>query len=492
VLISIFENILNLGQNRKRTTFVLHSIDVTFHIPSMQYHKFLPFLCLLVACKTTKYTDAPKPPEQYDAITDPVPVPSTLTIPVNISVDDLLRSLNTRLSGSALYEDYSYEDNGRDGLMMNAWKSQDLSLFFSGNTVKYRVPLKLWIKKELLLGAAAEAEGELALNFKTTFNINPDWSLRTQTEVEWHEWLSRPVLRTGIGNISVETIANLALNRSKKTLSRTLDQYVSQQINLRPYVQEAWEAIQQPVLLDEEYRMWSKTTPLSIGLTPITTYGDALRTKIAVECLNDVSFGEKPSFRENSTLPNLKLLDEAPDDFQMRFATDVPFGEAERIAKNMMIGQVFESGKNKVRVEDIALWGNNDRVVVKSKLSGSFNGNIFFIGRPAYNPDKNQIEVKDLDFHVDTRSFLLRSAAWIFQGTMKKKMAQSMTFPLEQNINEVKASVQQTLGNYQIQPGVTLRGTLDSVAVEETRVTRTGIRVMLFSTGKLNVDVKGL
>ncbi|MDX1912453.1 MAG: DUF4403 family protein [Saprospiraceae bacterium] len=458
----------------------------------MQLHKFLPLMCLLAFCKSAGYTDAPNPGEQYNATEDPAPVPSTLTIPVNISVDDLIRSLNTRLSGAALYEDYNFSDNGNDGLMMNAWKSQDLTMFMSGNTVKYRVPLKLWMKKQLLLGATAEAEGELALNFKTTFNINPDWSLRTFTEVEWHEWISRPVLKTGIGDINVETIANLALNRSKKTLSQTLDQYVSQQISLRPYVQEAWEAIQQPVLLDENYRMWSKTTPLSIGMTPLRTYNNTLSTKIAVECLNDVSFGEKPAFRENSTLPDLRLLDEAPDDFQMHFATDIPFQEAERLAKNSMIGQVFESGKKKVKVEDLALWGNNDRVVVNTRLSGSFKGNIYFIGRPAFNAEKNQIEVKDLDFHVDTRNFLLRSASWIFQGTIKKKMAQSMVFPLAQQIAETKNSLQQTLANYPIQPGITLHGALDSIAVQDTRVTPTGIRVLLFSSGRVNVDVKGL
>lgn len=458
----------------------------------MRFRYLFPLMCLLHSCTTAKYTNAPQPAEQYTPTADPAPVPSTLSIPVSIPVDEILRSLNTRLNGRALFEDYSFEDNGHDGLMMNAWKSQDITLFFSGNTVKYRVPLKLWMKKELVLGAAAEAEGELALNFKTSFGINPDWSLSTQTEVEWHEWLSRPVLKTGIGNISVETIANLALNRSKKTLSKTLDQFVSQQISLKPYVQEAWEAIQQPVLLDSTYRMWSKTTPLSIGITPLVTYNNALQTKIAVECLNDVSFGEKPSFRENSSLPNLTLLTEAPDDFQMRFATDVPFAEAERLAKNMMVGQVFESGKKKVKVEDLTLWGNNDRMVVNTKLSGSFNGQIYFIGRPEFNPEKNQIEVKDLDFHIDTRNFLLRSASWIFQGTIKKKMAQSMTFPLEQQISEVKNSVQQSLLNYPIQPGVTLHGVLDSVAVQDTRVTPTGLRVNLFSTGRVNVDVKGL
>lgn len=71
-------------------------------------------------------------------------------------------------------------------------------------------------------------------------------------------------------------------------------------------------------------------------------------------------------------------------------------------------------------------------------------------------------------------------------------MIASMVFPLGQNIAEVKNSVQQSLSNYQIQPGITLYGALDSVAVQDTRVTPTGIRVNLFSTGKVNVDVKGL
>ncbi len=445
------------------------------------------FLC----CKTTAPTNAPKPAEQYNTEIE-TPLISTLTIPVNISVDDLVRSLNARLSGRALYEDYSYTDNGNDGLMMNAWKSQDISLFFSGNTIKYRLPLKLWIKKDLFMGTAAEAEGELALNFKTTFSINPDWSISTQTDVEYHEWISRPVLKTGLGNISVETLANLALNRSKKTLSQTLDQFVSQQINLRPYLQEAWTAIQEPILMDSLYEMWVKTTPVGIAMTPITTYNNAIRAKIAVDCLNDVTFGQKPYFRENSNLPNLRMIQEAPDDYQVRIATDVPFPEAERLAKNMMIGQVFESGKKKVKVEDIQLWGNNDKVVVNTRLSGSFKGNIYFIGRPEFNPLKNQIEIKDLDFQVDTRNFLYRSASWIFQGPIKNQMKKAMTFPMEENIRALKASVQESLNYYEIQPGVVLTGTVDSVTVENTRVTPTSIRVNLFSKGKVNVDVRGL
>ncbi|MBK8425867.1 MAG: DUF4403 family protein [Lewinellaceae bacterium] len=56
----------------------------------------------------------------------------------------------------------------------------------------------------------------------------------------------------------------------------------------------------------------------------------------------------------------------------------------------------------------------------------------------------------------------------------------------------MKTSVQESLNYYEIQPGVVLTGTVDSVTVENTRVTPTSIRVNLFSKGKVNVDVKGL
>ncbi|MFN5237534.1 MAG: DUF4403 family protein, partial [Bacteroidota bacterium] len=424
----------------------------------------------------------PKPQESYNKYED-TPLLSYLTIPVLITVDDLVYSLNKSTSGEALYEDFSYSDNNNDGLMLSIWKSKNISLSFYGNTIKYRIPLKIWVKKDLLFGAAAEAEGELALNFKTTYRLNTDWTITTQTEVEWHEWLTRPVLKTGLGSISVETIANVALNRSKRALAQALDEYVSQEINLRPYVQSAWNAIQEPVLLDEQYQMWTKTTPLSISMTPIQTVGNAIQAKIAIECMNDVTFGKQPAFRSNSILPGLTLVDDVPEEFMMQFAAEVPFPEAERLAREAMAGQTFESGKKKVKIEDVRLWGSDDKVVVNTRLSGSFNGEIYFIGKPEFNPIDNSLEVKDLDFHVDTRNTLLRSASWLFKGSIRKKMASAMTFPLAENIGAVRSSAQEALTNYEIQPGILLNGRLDSVGVQQVRVTPAGIRADLFSKG---------
>lgn len=447
------------------------------------------FISLIFSfCKTSKMTNAPKPEESYFSENDSI-VKSNLTIPINIALSDLVKSINQKVTG-VLYEDYSFKDNGGDGLMLKIMKAQDISIFLSSNTLKYRVPLSIWMKKELLVGAV-DAAGDLELNFKTDFQIRPDWTIGTVTYLEYHKWLKKPVIKTGLGDIGIEGIANLFISRAQTNLTQSIDKMVAEELNLRPQVQALWEGIQTPNLLSEEYRMWVKTTPLSIAMTPLETSWDHIRTKISVECFNDVTFGEAPKFRQNSKLPELRIFDRVEDDFKMLFDTEVSFTEAERLANNMMVGQIFGEGKKKVRIEKLELFGAGDKVVVNTQLSGAFRGKIYFTGKPKFNTTKNQIEMDDLDFHLETRNFLHRSASWLLKGVLKNQMKKAMVFPLDENIKELKASVQETLNRYEIQPGMVLAGTINDIKVVKTTVQKEGFVVRLFSQGNVKLDVEG-
>lgn len=439
-------------------------------------------------CKSAKITNAPKPNESYSHMTDTPPL-STISIPVSISVDDMNKTINNSLP-YVLYDDNSFSG---DNLMVRVTRSNKrIELNMSGNTLKYNVPVRMWIKQNLLVGSA-EAEGELNLGMRTTYQINSDWTLRTQTSVDYHEWLQKPVLRTGFGNVNIESLANIAVNQSKSYITREIDKYVSERFSFRQYVEEAWNALQAPILLDPTYQMWVKTTPQTIGMTPIQADFRAMQAKIGVECINEVTFGEKPAFRQNANLPNLTFLPEnTPDEFSARIIADVPFPEAERLAKQFVLGQEFTSGKYKVKVDDLKIWGNNDKLVVNTLLSGSFNGNIYFTGKPVYNKEKNQIEVSDLDFHLDTKNFLHQSAAWMFSGPIKNQMRKAMAFPLTENIEFAKQMAQQTLSHYEIQPGIVLTGNINDISVNDTKVTPQGILVYILTTGTVRVDVKGL
>ena len=296
-------------------------------------------------------------------------------------------------------------------------------------------------------------------------------------------------MKTGLGKVSIESIANIFLNRYKNYLAKVIDETVASEMSLRPYMEQAWVALQEPTLLDEEYKMWVKTTPVSVGITPLETTYRSIKAKIGVECYNEVSFGEKPFFMKNADLPTLRRINEPPENFEMHFKTTIPFEEAERLTNEVMAGTSYTAGKKKVTIENIRLWGNGDNIVVDSELSGSYKGHIYFTGKPVFNPEKNQVEVINLDFHTETKNVLIKSAGWLFKGPIKKRMAAAMAYPVKEDIEYLKTSAEESLKDYSLYPGITLNGQIDEVGIERTLVQPNGIQVDLFANGKLVVNV---
>lgn len=444
---------------------------------------------MLADCSTSNRASAPHPGEQYRTLPADALVLSDITIPIALSVYDLLKALNERMQG-LLYEDNSFTDNGNDGLMLRLWRTRPFEMEVSSQSIRYRAPLKIWVKQQVFWGAV-EAEGELQLGLKTNFRLLPDWSLHTQTTVEFYEWLSDPVLKTALGSVNIQPLANLMLAQSRTTLTQSLDRFISQQLSLRSYAQAAWEALQTPLLLDSAQQLWVKTTPISIGMTPLLAVGDELRAVITVECYSEAILGRRPNFRTNTNLPNLRLLSEVPNGFHLRLMAEVPFAEAERIARSMVVGQSFSSGKKQVTVQNLRLWGNGDRLVVNTRLTGAFNGDIYLIGKPIPNLNKNCIEVAELEFHAETRNLLHRTAAWLFSSAFRRRIGEALVFPLEEDFRAMRTSAQQVLEHYVIQPGIVLTGTVDTVAVERTLITPNGIRADLYSKGRLQINIRG-
>ncbi|MEK7254359.1 MAG: DUF4403 family protein, partial [Bacteroidota bacterium] len=129
-----------------------------------------PLLLLLIfwACKSPQPA---RPEEFYDAV-NLEPEPSVIHIPIKIYKSELQQSINQQL-GDVLYEDKNLSD---DGLMLKATRRENVTLEIDNQQIKYRVPLNLWVKKDLTL-TDVEAEDSLALEFSTRYNIKPDWSL---------------------------------------------------------------------------------------------------------------------------------------------------------------------------------------------------------------------------------------------------------------------------------------------------------------------------
>ena len=352
------------------------------------------------------------------------------------------------------------------------------------------MPLDLWIKKKLFLGSA-EAEGSLALDFKTSFQINTDWNFDTQTEIENYEWLQKPVLKLGFADLPIKFIANIVLDKLRATLATAIDENIQTSFNLREQMDTAWNSLQDPIYLSEEYETWLLFNPEKLEMSELTSENNSLEATIVITSTPRIILGEKPLVQFKRRLPNFTVIDRVGDDFLFEFETSISFAEAERISKENMIGETYNSGRRSVTVRDIELWGKGNKLVVNTLLEGNYNGNLYFIGEPKYNARRNKIEMEKVDFEFTSQRFLLKSASWLFKGTLKKMVQDNLDFYLDENLEEIQKMIQEQLDDYEVSKGTFINGNLAELSISHVYIAPDGIHVRVGLTGKVNVDVKG-
>lgn len=413
---------------------------------------------------------------------------SNLNIPIKVSMKELEQSINKQLEGT-IYEDSDIKDG--DNMMVRAVKKEDIRLSVDSQAIKYKLPLGLWIMYDIGI-SNVEAEADISMDFKTEFKINEDWTIETITEIEDYTWLKKPKIRMAGVSVPVGGIASLVLRRSKTQIAKSIDDLVAQNLNLKELMEDAWKQMFKPFLVSEEYNTWLIVNPQQLGMTEMQLNADTLSSTVVVQSKPEVRLGLKPSERSVDPLPPFQYSEEAADNFEIHLRTEVTYEEAERLAKEQLLGETFSQGSRSVTIEGIELYGSGEELVVNTQLTGSYNGSVFMTGKPVYNRRKNAIDIKDLKFTLETKSFLIKSASWLLKSTIKKKIQENMDFLLDYNLTEMKNQFQEQLKEYKAAEGVLIKGNLEELNIENAYLTSESMKVDVALRGNLNVLVTGL
>ena len=436
----------------------------------------------LIACKSSRPLE--RPVERYEELA--TPIPSVVNIPVSIDLIELERTLNQQLP-PVLYEDNDLNDGDR--MMLRALKQGDIRLRIDSQKVKYQIPLLLWVRYDAGI-TNVEANGEIELDMTTEFNINPDWSFSTKTDLVNHRWLREPNLRMGMMSLPVGSVMNVVLRNGRHYLTDLIDEQVRESLRLEGLIGSVWKQMYDPMLLAEQYNTWLTVNPKRLAMTPLRTEGNSISTTIVVESMPEIKVGARPNrLTVAPPLPPLQFVNQGRDDFLINLTTEVSYAEAERLAREQLRGETFESGKYAVTVEDIEIYGSGNNLVVNTSLSGSYNGSVYLAGEPVYNPRKNSIEVEDLDFTLETKNFLHRSGSWLLRGTIRRKIEENMQFLLDYNLEDMKQQIQQQLDAYQLTEGVVLNGRLRELTIRNVYLTPQAVMVNVGMTGGVNLRV---
>lgn len=424
--------------------------------------------------------------------------PSFINLPITVKLKDIENQTNALLNG-LIYKDDNVED---DNIEMQVWKLAPITIEStnekSRDRIKTTLPLKVLVKYRIgtkTLGTSFYKTQEFNLNGIITLMSDvslSNWKLNTETELSSLEWNESPTATIFGKNIPVTYLINPAIKLFKTKIEQKIDEAVGKSMDFKPTVLTALEAVSVPFKMNDDYESWLRIVPLEIYSTASKLKKDQFLLQMGMKCNMETLVGQQPESKFDLNKIILKTVTKIPNQISANIVAVSTYNDASQVMKKNFEGQEFISGNKKVKVQDVAIWHKNGKIVIALDLSGSVNGKIYLSGFPQYDENSKEIYFQDLDYVLDTKNKLMRSANWLVQGLVLRKIKQNCRYSIQANLDEGKKTMMSYLRNYSPMPGVFVNGKMENIQFRKVQLTNNAIIASITVNGEVNISIDGL
>ena len=424
--------------------------------------------------------------------------PSFINLPITIKLKDIENKTNSLLNG-VIYEDNTIED---DNIEIKIWKLAPIIIENSNKDangkIKTILPLKAIIKYRIgtkKLGVDLYSTKEFNLNGVVTLvsEVNlVNWKLNTKTKLESLDWNESPTMVVFGKNMPVTYLINSSIALFKSKIEQKIDESIDKSMDFKPNVLNALEKISTPFELSKQFESWLRITPLEIYATNALLKDQSILIDMGLKCNMETLIGQKPEPKFNASNIILKPVTKIQNQISANIAAVSNYTEASKIISKNFAGQEFGSGKKKIKVQNVTIWHKNGKLVIDLDVLGSINGSIYLTGVPKYNEATKEIYFDQMDYVLNTKGLLTKTANWLLQGVILKKIQESCRYSIKENLDEGKKSLLPYLNNYSPMKGVFVNGTMNDFEFEKVELTNNAIIAFITTTGKMNVKIDGM
>ncbi len=455
---------------------------------------FLLVLTLFSSCATTSKITALKP-EPDDA--SPLVyenTPSFINIPIAIKLKDIENQTNKFMTG-LIFEDNKIED---DDIEMKIWKLAPISIENLNGKIKTVLPLKATIKYRIgtdKLGIALYSTQEFNLNGNITLMSDvalSNWKLNTKTEFKSLDWNESPTAIVMGKSIPITYLINPTVKLFKSKIERTIDDAIEKSMDFKPNALDALEKICTPFQMNEAFESWLRIVPIELYATDAKFKKETITLEMGLKCNMETLIGQKPVSKFDRNKIVLKSVTQMPDKISANIVAVSSYQDASKIISKNFAGQEYGNGSKKVTVQNVSIWHKNGKMVIALEMLGSINGTVYLTGVPQFNETTKEIYFDQLDYVLDTKSKLLKTANWLAQGMVLRKIQESCRYSIQPNLEEGKQSMMNYLKNYSPMPGVFVNGKIDDVQFQKIQLTNKAIIAFIKVNGNVKVAVDGI
>ncbi|RTY84214.1 DUF4403 family protein [Flavobacterium sp. LS1P28] len=455
-------------------------------------------IILFFSCSSTNQIEALKP--EPDDATPLVyeNTPSFINLPISIKLKEIQNQTNTLMNG-LIYEDNNIND---DGIEMKVWKLAPISIVNdpenSGEKIKTILPLKAVVKYRIgtkKMGIELYDTREFNLNGVITLVSEislTNWKLNTTTQLQSLDWNESPTMRVFGKNVPVTYLINPAIQLFKSKIENKIDAAIAKSMDFKPNVLAALEKICTPFQMSTTYNSWLRIVPIEIYSTNAQLKKDTFVLQMGMKCNMETIIGQEPDSKFDASKIILKPVTKIPEAITANIIAVSTYQEASKIMTKNFAGQEFSSGSKKVKVQNVAIWHKTGKMIIALEITGSVNGTLYLSGLPKYNEQTKEIYFDQLTYALDTKNKLMRTASWLAQGFVLRKMEQSCRYSLIPNLEEGQKNILPYLKNYSPMQGVFINGKMENIQFQRIQLTNQAILAFIKVKGTINVAINGL
>jgi hypothetical protein len=244
--------------------------------------------------------------------------------------------------------------------------------------------------------------------------------------------------------------------------------------------------------MNKTYQTWLNITPQELYATDAQLQKENICFDLGLKCVMETRIGQQPLSKFDKNKIALKTTAKIPNTVAANVVAVSTYDNASRLMTANFKGQEFGDGKKKVTVQNVALWHKEGKLIIALDLLGSVNGTIYLSGVPQYNPESKEIFFAELDYVIDTKSRLMKTASWIAQGYILKKMQESCRYSIQGNLEEGKQNLVKYMKNFSPMPGVFINGNLNGLNFEKIQLTNQALLAFVKITGDVKVSIDGI
>lgn len=426
-----------------------------------------------------------------------LPPPSTLAAPIRVDLAPMFaaaeRTTPVTPQGVETWTNLPGIAQGSPAYRFNLYR-EPLYFVLKGNRVLMHTTVNYWFEVGLRMGTYVRGMGSCGLppetfrkarlGIQAEVALTPDWGLDLKLTPEEPLRIDGCQI-TYLGyDITDKVLAGMKENLAKAT--QALQGQIQEATRLRPRAEAAWLQAQQPVELAPG--VFLMLNPERVRLSPWSSQGKVLTLTPEIQIRPAVCLGERPQ-PVPRPLPPLDLSPQpiAPG-FSLQIDADLSFEHASRQLTQQLGAQPLETDKGRFEVTRAAVRGKDGWAYLDLDIKGKITGRLTLKGRPVFNEVLGTLRLEDLDYTLETKSWITSFGEWIYRGTLRKTLTEKCSFFLDKSLKDLKERTQQGL-NRPLTPQVALTGVVDAFRVGRVEVLEDRFKVAARLEGVVQIGV---